>query len=140
MTRLACLILLFLPGFALGDVLVAARNLAAGSIVAEEDVTPVAQDIPGAARLPAQVVGQEIRHVVYAGRPLMLADLGAPTLVQRNQIVQLVYRRGGLTILTEGRAMDRGGAGEIIRAINTGSHQTVRALVGVDGTVSVLSD
>lgn len=121
------------------EVVTAARPLPAGTVIAANDVLLSDGQAGGAAHDLAQVVGQELRRTVYAGRAIQVADLGAPALVERNQTVRLTYRQGGLAILTEGRALDRGGVGEIVRVMNTSSHATVRALVNADGSLVVLS-
>jgi flagella basal body P-ring formation protein FlgA len=69
------------------------------------------------------------------------ADLGPPALVDRNQIVALDFRAGGLSIRAEGRALARGGAGDVIRVMNLASRTTVSGRIRPDGVVDVaLSD
>jgi flagellar basal body P-ring formation protein FlgA len=126
-----------LPLQAQADSLIATRTIRAQTVLAAEDFAMVAATIPGALTDPAAALGQEARVTLYAGRPIRAADLGAATLVERNQMVALVYRTGGLSILTEGRALSRGAAGDVIRVMNMASRATVTGVVGPDGTVSV---
>jgi flagella basal body P-ring formation protein FlgA len=137
MMLLRIIALSLLPQTALGDSLVAARTLPAGSVIGAGDVMLVDADIPEALTSVAAAVGQEARIAVYAGRPIRSRDLGAPTLVERNALVTLVYRSGGLTIIAEGRALDRAGEGETIRAMNLASKSTVSGRVSADGTIIV---
>jgi len=74
---------------------------------------------------------------IYPGRPVLAASLRRPALVERNQIVRLVYQTGALAIATEGRALGRGGAGEMIEVMNLSSHNKVTGLIGADGAVIV---
>ncbi|MBE2278027.1 MAG: flagellar basal body P-ring formation protein FlgA [Rhodobacteraceae bacterium] len=134
--RLA-LILTLLPGAALADSLIAARTLPARTVISEGDVMTVDAEIAGAATSPEAAVGLETRVAIYAGRPVRTADLGAPALVERNAVVTLLYRAGGLSIRAEGRALARGGAGEEIRVMNLGSRTTVTGVIGPDGAVHV---
>ena len=97
-------------------------------------------DIPGALTDPDLAVGQEARIALYAGRAIHAADLGSAALVARNQTVSLIYQTGGVSILTEGRALARGGAGDVIKVMNTASRTTVSGVIGQDGTVSVSSN
>ena len=76
---------------------------------------------------------------LYAGRPITAADLGAAAVVERNQTVSLVYRTGGLSILTEGRALSRGRPGDVIKVMNLASRATVMGTIGADGSVAVNS-
>ena len=92
---------------------------------------------PGAFSDPSTLVGLEARVTLYPGRPILLGDVGPPALVERNQIVTLVYARGALTITTDGRALDRGAAGEWVRVMNVGSRTTVRGRITRSGDVLV---
>ena len=111
---------------------VAARTLRAGTILAAEDLRP-AGDVPVAQeRISEQIselIGLETRRAIYAGRSVSPADLGPPTLVRRNEVVVMLYAEGGLGIRTEGRALDSGGAGEVVRVMNLSSRQPVQAIV-----------
>lgn len=129
--------LLALPGVAAAESLVAARTLPAQTVISAGDVMLVDAAIPGALDAAAAAVGLETRVAIYAGRPVRAADIGAPALVERNALVTLVYRTGGLTIRAEGRALARAGAGEGIRAMNLASRTTVTGIVGPDGTILV---
>ena len=131
------LVLILLAGPAFSDSLVAARPIRALSLIGPEDVTLVAADIDGALRDAADAVGMEARAMIYPGRPVRATDLGPPAIVERNQVVPMIYRAGGLAILTEGRALTRGGVGDVIRVMNLTSRTTVSGQIGPDGRVDV---
>jgi len=84
-----------------------------------------------------EVVGLEARVTLYPGRPIRAADLGPAALIVRNQTIVLTFRSGPLTIQTAGRALDRGGAGDSVRAINLASKTTLYGTVAADGTLIV---
>lgn len=130
-------VLILLAGPALADSVVATRPIRALAVLTAEDVTLVAADIEGALTEPAQAVGLEARVTIYPGRPVRAADLGPPAIIERNQLVPLTYRSGGLAIVTEGRALARGGAGDVIRVMNLTSRTTVTGQIAPDGTVDV---
>jgi flagella basal body P-ring formation protein FlgA len=129
--------LLVLTAPALADSVVATRTIRAQTIISIEDLTTVEAALPGALADPALAVGMEARVAIYAGRPVRAQDLGAPALVERNQLVPLIYLSGGLAISTEGRALARGAAGEVIRVMNLSSRNTVNGRVGPDGAIYV---
>lgn len=133
------LVLLMISGPAVADSLIATHTIRAQTILSAEDFTLVDADIPGAVTDPAMVIGMEAKVTIYAGRPLMTDGVGAAALVERNQTVSLVFHSGGLSILTEGRALSRGGAGDVIKVMNVSSRTTVNGTVRADGTVSVNS-
>lgn len=117
--------------------LVATRTIRAKSLVAAEDLTLVSAELPGALSDPADAVGLEARVAIYAGKPVRQGDLGPPTLIERNQLVTLIFLSGGLAISTEGRALSRGSEGDEVRVMNLGSRNTVTGRIGPDGAVYV---
>jgi flagella basal body P-ring formation protein FlgA len=126
---------------ALAESVVATRVIRAQSVVVPEDLAVVDAAIPGALADPAAALGLEARVTLYPGRPVRAGDLGPPALVDRNQIVALDFRAGGLSIRAEGRALARGGAGDVIRVMNLASRTTVSGRIRPDGVVDVaLSD
>ncbi|MEM9147094.1 MAG: flagellar basal body P-ring formation chaperone FlgA [Pseudomonadota bacterium] len=137
MRGLACLAAvctaLPLAAEALAEEVLARHTLRPGEVVTADDLR--AGD--GLADAAAAMVGLEVRRAVYAGRPIAPADLGPPTLIERNAIVTMTYRAGALAIRTEGRALDAGGEGERIRVMNLTSRQWVPAVVRGHGLVEV---
>jgi flagellar basal body P-ring formation protein FlgA len=131
------LILCLAAAPALADAVIATRTIRAMTVLGPQDMAVVAADIPGALTDPALAVGLEARVTLYAGRPIAEADLGRPALIERNQTVALIYRSGGLSILTEGRALDRAAVGEAVRVMNLSSRATVTGTVAPDGSVLV---
>ncbi|MGR3758467.1 MAG: flagellar basal body P-ring formation chaperone FlgA [Tranquillimonas sp.] len=125
------------PAAVQAETLVAARTLRAQTVLGPQDVAVVAGEVPGALRDPAQAVGLESRVALYAGRPIRPGEIGPPALIDRNQIVQLVYASGPLRISAEGRALDRGAAGETVRVMNLSSRTTVAGMIRADGAVVV---
>ncbi len=47
------------------------------------------------------------------------------------------YVNGPLRIVTDGRALDRAAAGEMVRVMNLASKQTVTGVVAADGSIEV---
>lgn len=136
------MILLLLPGLlvsgaAMAESLVATRTIRAQSILGPDDVTLVEAQIAGALDSVEGALGMEARVALYAGRPIRPSDLGPPAVIDRNQVVPLAFAAGPLTILTEGRALDRGGVGDVIRIMNLGSRNTVSGRIAADGRVLV---
>jgi flagellar basal body P-ring formation protein FlgA len=130
-------VLAALPPPAAADTVIAARTMRAGSVIGPLDLAIEAGVTPGALADPAAAIGQEARVILYAGRPVHAADLGPPAVIGRNEIVTLVYRAGGLSIVTEGRALGRAGVGDRIDVMNLGSRSTVAGTVTGPGAVRV---
>ncbi|AKS47801.1 flagella basal body P-ring formation protein FlgA [Octadecabacter temperatus] len=119
------------------DTIVATRTIPARSIIGVDDVLLREVDVAGALSAPDLAIGQEARVALYAGRPIRAGDIGPPAVIERNQIITLVYQRNGVVISTEGRALDRAGPGDVIRVMNLTSRTTVSAQIDATGTAFV---
>ena len=127
------LLFLALATPAAADTVVAARTIPAQTLITPGDIQLRDRTVPGGLSDPAEAIGMEARVALYAGRPIMPGDLGAPAIVERNQIITLHFQRGGLMISTEGRALGRAGPGDLVRVMNVSSRSTVTARIGADG-------
>lgn len=130
-------ILLMIAGPSMADTVVSTHTVRAQSVLQSEDLILKAGDVAGAYSEIASVVGLEARVALYPGRPIRLGDVGPPAIVERNQIIIIVYANAGLSIHTEGRALDRAGVGDRMRAMNLSSRTTVFGRVQPDGSISV---
>ncbi len=122
---------------AAADTVLAARTIRAQSLILPQDLVVKNIDVTGAISDPALIAGQEARVALYAGRPIRPGDFGPPALVERNQIISLVFEKSGLSILAEGRSLSRAGPGETVRVMNMSSRITVSGQVLPDGRVLV---
>ena len=113
------------------------RAIRSQTILSAEDLALAETTVPGAVAEIAAAVGREARVTLYPGRPILTSQIGAPALVERNQIVRMTYSEGALSIVTDGRALDRAGAGEMVRVMNLASRQTVTGTVAADGSIEV---
>jgi len=84
-----------------------------------------------------QVLGLAARAGLQAGRPLRLADLMKPELVQRNETVTLVYEVPGITLTVRGKATEGGAEGDVISVLNEQSKRTVQGVVVGPGRVII---
>lgn len=122
---------------AMAETVVATRTIRPQQVLTDADVKLDPASIAGAHDKVADVVGQEARVAIYPGRAVMRGTLGRPALVDRNQVVELIFDRNGLVITTEGRALARGGVGERIRVMNLSSRTTLFGTVAPNGSVIV---
>ncbi len=129
--------LTLLANAAFADVLVPARTIRAKSIIMYEDLVMKPTTAAGAITSYEMLVGKEAKVALYAGRPIRAQDIGPPAIVDRNQIVKIVYVGPVLTIATEGRALDRAAVGERIRVMNLSSKTTIFGTISPDGSVII---
>ncbi|NVO25968.1 flagellar basal body P-ring formation protein FlgA [Donghicola sp. C2-DW-16] len=135
-------VLLLLTGLLLGapagaETIVASRTLPARTVITESDIAIAADTTPGAATNISEVIGKEARATIYSGHPLFLSALAAPALVERNQLTTLIYELGALTISAEGRVLERGAVGDLVRVMNLSSRTIVQGAVQPDASISV---
>lgn len=130
-------ILAAIPAMAPAEILVPTRTIRAKEVIAAPDIEIKEIDIDGAVTNPADLIGQEARVALYPGRPIRHADVGPPALVDRNDLVTLVFDGSALSITTEGRALGRGAVGERIRVMNLSSRSTITGVIRSDRQIEV---
>lgn len=119
---------------AAADGVVATRMIRPHEVLASEDLRPVNDE---GMEVLAMLIGQEARVALYPGRAVRRTDVGPPALIERNQLVPLMFDTGMIQIQTEGRSLGRGGVGDVIRVMNLSSRTTVSARIAEDGTARV---
>lgn len=119
------------------DIVVPTRTIRAKEVITAADLDIKPQQVPGAVANPETLIGQEARVALYPGRPIREGDIGPPALVDRNDLVVLVFDRRPLSITAEGRALGRGAVGDRIRVMNLSSRTTVSGFVRPDGQIEV---
>jgi len=123
------------------DVPVLARRLASGTVIGESDL--VWQSIPqerltGEVLTDAsQIIGLELRHGQAEDALLRARDLIPPRLVKRGSLVTMMVATPSLRITTQGRALQDGALGDIVRITNVQSHRIVEGTVQANGTVRI---
>ena len=84
-----------------------------------------------------QAIGLAARNALQPGRPLRVADLMKPELVQRNETVTLVYEVPGIMLTVRGKAAEGGAEGDVISVLNEQSKRTVQGVVAGPGRVII---
>jgi flagella basal body P-ring formation protein FlgA len=119
------------------------RPLARGDIIKLSDVAlrrvPRTQVTPETITHPDQAIGMAARSAVKAGRPVRLAELMKPELVERGEAVTILYQSPGLMLAVRGKATDGGAEGDMIDVVNLQSKRVVRATIVGRGQVAVAS-
>ena len=126
-----------LASTALADALTATRVIRPMAVIGVGDLGILPRDVPGALTSGDDLVGLEARVTLYPGRPILPGQVGPRALVERNQPVTVVFRKHGLTIAADGRALSRGAEGDLVRVMNLASRTTVSGRVMDDGSVMV---
>ncbi len=82
-------------------------------------------------------VGQVARRALGAGGLVRAADLAKPEVVQRGEVVTIVYEAGGIVITTRGKAGEAGGVGDTIPVQNIQSKRMLQGTISGPGRISI---
>lgn len=122
------------------DVLHIARPIAAGQILAYEDIAPqnvnLAQMPEGIFTDAAQVIGKVATTNLTAGQPLRPQMLRAPYVVIRGQTVNLVVQGRGFSIRSEGQALADAAEGQVVQVRNK-SGRIMSGLARINSIVEI---
>jgi len=122
-------------------VVVAARPLGAGTVLAADDLSIIqrnASNLAGSAVVnPQLAVGQVLRFGVAAGQPILASMLDAPEVVHAGQEITLIAEGDGVRISTIAKAMENGRPGQTILVRNNSSGKVIRGTVDRAGAVLV---
>ena len=117
------------------------RPMMPGDVVGAQDITWIPVDVsqlpPGQVTDANELIGHTPRHPLRADVPLRPVDLEIPLLIHRNDAVMIVLEAPGMSLTVEGRALDDGGKGELIRVVNTQSNRMIDATVLDMGEVGI---
>ncbi len=119
----------------------ATRRLAVGDVVGGEDVRLVqlrAERVrPGTAQRLEDVVGMQLRRPIGSELPFMSVDLMTPHIIAKNEIVLMVVESPGLSLTTQGRALEAAARGARLNVMNLSSRNIVEAEAMGPGRVRV---
>lgn len=123
------------------DLVVAARQLPAGTVLSADDLQMLKMDLAQAAGYPVtsmqDAVGKKVRIALRSGAVVKSNQLVAVPVVVSGQLVTIVAESGGLRITIAGRAKSSGGTGDLVRVQNLSSGKELPARVVDASTVEV---
>jgi flagella basal body P-ring formation protein FlgA len=125
------------------EIPVLTRLIAPGEIIGANDVTTTTlradRVSPDMLLQAGDLVGKSPRHQLRPGEPLRQSDVEVPMVVHRGTLVTIVLDTPSLHLSAEGKALDDGGMGTVIRVANTKSSRVIDAVVAGPGQVTVAS-
>ncbi|WP_051014815.1 flagellar basal body P-ring formation chaperone FlgA [Teichococcus cervicalis] len=127
------------PARGAGEVWHATRALQPGDVLGAQDIEALAprRAAPGQVEAERDILGLEVKRRLRAGVALTERDIGERQAVRAAQPVRVFWKRNGVSLELEGRALEAGAIGEQIRVHNPQSGRTIRALVVAEGTAEV---
>lgn len=124
---------------------VLARSIRRGETIGARDLDFVVQRRSSVGRNTiidtGRIIGKTPRRYLQTGKPMRMADLRMPVLVSKGKLVTLTLKNRHLLITAQGRALEDGAKGDVVRVANTRSRQTVQGVVaGTNQVIIQLSD
>lgn len=121
-----------------------AANLAAGTVLTAADIVmkPVSAkyaDANGFAE-PGQLIGMQLNRQSREGMQLKPADVSAPALIARNDLVTIYFRKGPMTLTVKGQAITSAATGGAVQVLNLMSKRVITARAIAAGAVEVSTD
>lgn len=122
------------------EVPVLTRRIAANEVIGKSDVAWVETRADQAADLvlsESELVGQAPRRPIAPQTPIRSRDLQAPRIISKGALVTMVLKTPNLTLTAQGRALQEGAVGDVIRVSNTQSNRVIEATVAAAGLVTI---
>ena len=121
------------------DVLTYARSIAAGEVIAPEDLVwgKAAAAPSDSPRDPDAMIGLSARRPLRAGAAALAHDVSAPQIIKAGEIITVTFEADGIALSLQGKALTAAGVGETLNVENTQSKKTIQALVTGPGQAVV---
>ncbi len=117
------------------------RRILPGEVIASDDITWIKTRSSRLQRntiLAAEdLIGREPRRGLRAGVPVRASEVRRPVLVPKGGLVTMVLRMPSRVLTAQGRALEAGSDGDVIRVTNTQSNTVIEAVVAGAGRVSI---
>lgn len=124
-----------------GKVIVAARTLVRGAVLAPEDLRFEERALSSLNGYylsdTSEGIGRVLKRGVAAGAVVSPSVLSEPRLVHRGERVSIVVQGQGLEVRMEGEALKDGALGDVIRVRNLSSKRELEGVVTGAGVVRV---
>lgn len=127
--------------FGVVQVPVLSRRVMPGDVIGPADVDWVDvradQTSSDTAATDAQLIGMTPKRGVSTNQPVRLRDLQSPRMIDKGALVTITLATDSLSLTTQGKALQDGGRGDVIRVVNTQSNRIVEATVAGPNIVAV---
>ena len=123
------------------EVPVPARRLLPDEIVQDSDIAMIELPIQRLGAFAIQdvedLVGQQVRRMLVAGRPVPRQSVIPPRIIERGDKVKILLTHGGLSLSATGRAMTDAHKGQTLRVVNLSSNKAISAVATSQGILEV---
>lgn len=117
------------------------RRMLKNEIIRSEDIkwirTPSERMQPDVVMHVEDLVGKTPKRGLREGFPIRTADIRRPILVEKGSLVTMILKTPLMTLTSQGRAVENGSDGDVIRITNTQSRKVVQAVVTGSGIAAI---
>lgn len=116
------------------------RVLSQGAVIGKGDLDWIKLPADRATdylRTPDAIVGMELRRQMPEQSPLRVQDVIAARIIKHGTLVTMKIVQPSMVLTAQGRAMQDGAVGDVIRVANTQSNRVVEARVIATGEVQI---
>ena len=123
------------------EIPVVTRHISRGELISERDIEWRRVDVNKVPRDAVtsldELVGMAPRRGLRVGSAIRMSEVEAPEMVARHSLVTISIEHPMMRLTAQGKALDAGAVGDVIRVLNTRSKKTVEATVTGPGQASV---
>ena len=115
------------------------RNVNAGEMIAASDIV-WSDEAVAPADAPADadaVIGKAARRPLRSGAAVGLHDLASPKVIKRDELVQVAFEDGGISLVLQAKALADAGVGDTVTLVNTASKKVLEAVCTAPGRAVV---
>lgn len=121
-----------------------ARTIRNGDVIKASDIKWVSladnQVSRNIIRTSDQLIGMTPRNQIKEGNTVRLSDVDRPVLIKRGALVKINFNTSKISLSTIGKAVEKGGKGDVIQVKNNASQKIISAIVLGPNLVEVRAD
>jgi flagella basal body P-ring formation protein FlgA len=124
------------------NVISASTELPKHHIISAQDLMTLKQDVNrlrgGYTTKGLDLIGQQVKRPIRAGTVIYRNQLQFPVIIEKGDKVTIVTKRGALSVIHQGIALDDAIKGERVRVKNNGSSRTIQGQAVSAGRIKIL--
>ena len=121
-----------------------ARTLRSGDVITASDIKwislPDSQVSRNMIRAQDKLIGMTPRTQIKEGIAIRLNEVNRPILVKRGALVKINFKTARISLSTIGKAIQKGGKGDVIQVKNNASQKIISAIILGPNQVEVYAD
>lgn len=117
------------------------RRILKGELISSQDIvwikTPSNRVQPNIIMHPDDLVGKTPMRGLRSGSPVRSSDVERPVIIRKGSLVTMVLKTPMMTLTSQGKAIENGSDGDVIRLTNTQSNTVIQAIVSGAGVATI---